>query len=100
MPASWYRPYNPQPVKEILAELGIRQADICARYGVERTNLSKMINGHLTVSQQFAEALTDATGMPIAVLFEPDLYVRTHWYRRQLRVELEAAKDAGGDGDE
>lgn len=100
MPASWYRPYNPQPVKAILAELGLSQGEICRRYDLEKTNLSKVVNGHLTVSQQFAEALTDATGQPIGVLFEPELYVTTHWYRRQLRAEQEAAKAAGGDSDE
>jgi transcriptional regulator with XRE-family HTH domain len=97
MPTSWLRPYNPQPVKAILAELGLSQAELCRRYGLEKTNLTKIVNGRLTVSEPFAEALTEATGLPIGVLFEPDLYVRTHWYARKLREERAAA---GGERDE
>lgn len=89
MPTPWLRPCNPQPVRAVLAERGLTQAELCRRYGLEKTNLSKIVNGRLTVSAPFAEALTDATGLPIDALFEPELYMRTHWYARKLREERE-----------
>lgn len=85
-------PTNPQPAKAALAELGISQRQFARAHGIARENLGAVLNGHIPAFEKAAKALMQATGKPIEELFEPHLYLRTHWYGRELRERY-----AGGD---
>lgn len=88
------KPWDPQPVKAILAELGISQRQVAQRPDLTVDNLNKMVNGRKAPPLRYVEALEEATGRPYTELFHPDAYAKCHWYVRRLRAE----RAAGGGG--
>lgn len=95
-PPGQLKPWDPQPVKAILAELGLSQHRVSKRPGLTLDNLNKMVNGRKAPSLRYVEALEEVTGRPYHELFHPDAYAKCHWYVRRLRSERLGTKEGGG----
>lgn len=86
-PSGQLKPWDPQPVKTILVELGISQHQVAERPGLSLHNLNKMVNGRKAPSLRYVEVLEEATGLPFDELFRLDAYAKCHWYLRRLRAQ-------------
>lgn len=93
-----YRPYNPQPVKARLAEAGVTQSEVCRRYGFSLPHLNSVVNGRLTPSRRFFDALSETLDVAEPTeLFELLLLMSTRWYPAFYAEQLRAQ---GGGRDE